>query len=185
MGVNAWKNSVTLQNDGKIIVAGHKVNSTDNDFSLVCYNPDGSLDNSFGSGGVVTTDFGGNDDKAMSVIVQSDGKIVASGMSYNGSDFDFAVARYIGSPVGIQENKVIGSVNIYPNPAPGIFVVELANGPVEATISVYDLLGNCLLNKNCGTDLRIKIDLSSQAQGVYFMEIMSGGEKSMNKIVLQ
>src|SRR5688572_5666030 len=52
----------------------------------------GTLDNSFGVGGVVTTDFGsGLDDLAMSVIMQPDGKILVGGRSGN---LEFAVARY-------------------------------------------------------------------------------------------
>src|SRR5262245_12063781 len=49
----------------------------------------GALDPTFGSGGLVTTDFGGSD-SAQAVAIQSDGKIVAAGSSGG----DFALARY-------------------------------------------------------------------------------------------
>ncbi len=65
---------------------------TGNDFALVRYNADGSLDNSFGTSGLVTTDFGG-DDGATSLIVQSDGKILVAGYSNTTSGL-FALARY-------------------------------------------------------------------------------------------
>src|SRR6266536_3291285 len=52
----------------------------------------GALDPSFGTGGQVTTDFGGFD-SAQAVAVQSDGKIVAAGSTGGG---DFALARYNG-----------------------------------------------------------------------------------------
>ncbi|WP_374089089.1 DUF4347 domain-containing protein [Methylomicrobium lacus] len=42
----------------------------------------------------VTTDFGGSDDFGRSVTVQTDGKILVSGYSWNGNDYDFALARY-------------------------------------------------------------------------------------------
>ena len=45
---------------------------------------DGDLDTTFGTGGKVTTAIG-SDDAARSVAIQSDGKIVAAGYSYNGS----------------------------------------------------------------------------------------------------
>src|SRR5689334_13161208 len=46
-----------LQPDGKIVVAG----TGNNTFSLVRYNPDGSLDTSFGTAGSVSTVLGGFD----------------------------------------------------------------------------------------------------------------------------
>ena len=86
--------SVTVQTDGKILVAGESHNGTDKDFALVRYNTAGTLDASFGTGGVVTTAIGAGDDSAQSVTVQTDGKVVVAGNSHNGSDFDFALARY-------------------------------------------------------------------------------------------
>ncbi len=95
---------VVTQTDGKIIVAGftshggglmwegdtalHLVEGI-SDFALVRYNSDGSLDTSFGTGGKVTTDFGGTD-FASSITLQADGRIVVSG-SCNGN---IILARY-------------------------------------------------------------------------------------------
>jgi uncharacterized delta-60 repeat protein len=93
-GRNDAATGATLQSDGKIIVAG--VGSLNNvgDFTVVRYNPDGSLDSSFGSGGKVITDFGG-DDIPFAVKTQQDGKIVVAGVASNGGTlFDFALARY-------------------------------------------------------------------------------------------
>ena len=58
----------------------------------------GDLDTTFDSDGKVTTDIGGSDESARSVDIQSDGKIVAAGYSNNGSNFDFALVRYAGTP---------------------------------------------------------------------------------------
>ncbi|WP_374089091.1 cadherin-like domain-containing protein [Methylomicrobium lacus] len=88
-------NSVTVQAEGKILVAGH----SGNDFALVRYNADGSLDTSFDGDGKLTTDFGGPADGGESVTVQADGKILVagfSGINYNiaNNDSDFALVRY-------------------------------------------------------------------------------------------
>jgi uncharacterized delta-60 repeat protein len=60
----------------------------------VRYNADGSLDNNFGINGIVLTAIGSDDDRATSVVLQPDGKLVVAGTSYNGSNHDFALARY-------------------------------------------------------------------------------------------
>ena len=49
----------------------------------------GSLDNTFGTGGKVTTDFGSSDDGGQSIAIQSDGKILVAGYNYNGYNSDF------------------------------------------------------------------------------------------------
>jgi len=86
--------SVAIQSDGKIVAAGYSDNGANYDFALVRYNTDGSLDSTFGTGGKVTTAVGTGTDNAKSVAIQSDGKIVAAGYSYNGANFDFALVRY-------------------------------------------------------------------------------------------
>jgi len=87
--------SVAIQSDGKIVAAGYSTGSK-NDFALVRYNTDGSLDTSFDSDGKVITAIGSGTDQARSVAIQSDGKIVVAGYSDNGSNEDFALVRYLG-----------------------------------------------------------------------------------------
>ena len=86
--------SVAIQTDGKIVVAGSSDNGSNYDFAVVRYNTNGSLDTTFGATGKVTTPVGSSDDYGMSIAIQSDGKIVVAGSSYNGSSYDFAVVRY-------------------------------------------------------------------------------------------
>lgn len=76
-------------------------------------------------------------------------------------------------------------INIYPNPSSGIFTVNLKNKTAETKICVYDVLGNCVLDKISVKNSNQEIDLSNQAKGIYFMEIISDGEKEVQKIVLQ
>src|SRR5262249_36853200 len=57
-----------------------------------------SLDSTFGTGGVVTTFFGGNGDDGKSVVLQTDGKIVVGGSTTKlDGTTDFALARYNGN----------------------------------------------------------------------------------------
>jgi uncharacterized delta-60 repeat protein len=86
--------SVAIQADGKIVLGGESGNSPNKNFTLVRYNTDGSLDNSFDTDGKVTTDFAGANDRGQSVAIQSDGKILLSGFSDNGTGADFALACY-------------------------------------------------------------------------------------------
>src|SRR5947208_3212684 len=84
--------ALALQADGKFVVAGGFGGPF---FALARYNPGGTLDTSFGTGGRVFTNFGGRDG-ARALALQADGKIVAAG--FTSSDFGtrrrFALARY-------------------------------------------------------------------------------------------
>jgi hypothetical protein len=53
-----------------------------------------NLDTGFGTGGKLTTAIGNGIDRAYSVALQSDGKIVAAGTSDSGGNYDFALVRY-------------------------------------------------------------------------------------------
>ena len=83
--------AVAIQSDGKIIAGGYS--STGLAGAMTRFNTDGSLDSSFGSGGLVSTTaiayFNG-------VALQADGKIVAAGVAYytSGSNTTFAVGRF-------------------------------------------------------------------------------------------
>ena len=87
--------AIAVQPDGKIVVAGFTSITGRGDFALARYNRDGTLDDSFGTGGTVTTDFvAGSLDQALSVAIQADGKIVAAGTAAINGNSDFALARY-------------------------------------------------------------------------------------------
>jgi uncharacterized delta-60 repeat protein len=88
----AW--SMAVQSDWSIVVGGFMYNGSDSDFALIRYMPNGDLDNTFGNNGVVTSNLGSGSDVIYSIAIQPDGKILAGGITWNGSDYDFAVARY-------------------------------------------------------------------------------------------
>jgi len=86
---------LALQPDGKAVAAGTSTNGvTLGDFALARYNPNGTLDTTFNGTGKVTTAIGPSWDVAWALARQPDGKLVAAGGSNNGSNFDFALARY-------------------------------------------------------------------------------------------
>lgn len=98
-GVNNEIHAIAIQPDGKIVVAGAvSFVGTGDDFALARYLPDGSLDQSFGDRGIVTTPLGTDGDTAYALLIQPDGKIIAGGDSDRGdlsSGLDFALVRYL------------------------------------------------------------------------------------------
>ena len=96
-GVPSLFGALVLQPDGKLVAAGGGGGDA-LVFLLARFNPDGSLDTSFGTGGLVVTDFGRRGTSANALVLQADGKLVAVGFeggnSLNLISALFFVARY-------------------------------------------------------------------------------------------
>lgn len=86
--------AVTIQPDGKIVAGGYTNTAPSGiDFAVVRYNANGTLDTSFGTGGIVITNLGNNPTRIYALALQPDGKIIASGSEQFGND-NFAIVRY-------------------------------------------------------------------------------------------
>ena len=90
--------SVAVDSHDRIVVAGGPNPFADrsDDFVLIRYRPDGSLDRSFGGDGRVRTDFG-HSETAEGAAVDSQDRVIAVGESWNGTGPhapDAVLARY-------------------------------------------------------------------------------------------
>lgn len=109
--------SLTLQADGKLVVAFESLNDDDDHFfALARLNINGTLDSSFGStkgnkpGTIVYPHFidGADDEQVFSLVLQADGKIIVGGDS-DGSDVnEFALA--IRAESGLIVSKVAQAI---------------------------------------------------------------------------
>jgi uncharacterized delta-60 repeat protein len=89
---------LVIQPSGKILVGGGTAPTAvgvDSDFMVARYNSDGTLDGTFGSGGIVVTSMGSGEDDIFEIGLQSDAKLVVSGECEQPSTGrDVCVARY-------------------------------------------------------------------------------------------
>lgn len=143
---------VVLQTDGKIVVGGMTTSAVSGkDFACVRYNIDGSLDTTFGTGGIVTTDIQtGSDDVAYSIAIQADGKILLAGYTDSGTNKDAAILRL----------NIDGTVDTTFGTA-GIVITDLIAGKADEikTIKIHTLTGNIIVGGSSATT-------STNAQGV-------------------
>ncbi len=82
---------------------------------------------------------------------------------------------------GVQNNSTNQNISIFPNPTTGIVNIQ---GQLEnAQIKVCDVLGKNIYQNNSASS-NLQIDLSSQANGVYFINIQTGEGTVNKKIVI-
>jgi len=86
------------------------------------------------------------------------------------------------------DNLFASGFNIYPNPTTGIVNIEFANISEDIKVKLYNVLGEIVAEKIVvKTDRKttMKVDLSSFAKGIYFVELES--EKSIvnRKLILR
>jgi len=130
--------SMTLSSNGLIGVCGRSNANGTNDFAEAVYNPNGTLDTSFGGTGKVLTDFFGGDDSAYDIgFDPRNGDIVSVGRAAIPStgQVEFAAVRYLpdGSldPKWGKAGKVFTSINGIDDEAYGVAIG--AKGYVVAT----------------------------------------------------
>jgi uncharacterized delta-60 repeat protein len=87
--------AMSIQRDGKLIVAGHTGAYPNFRPGIVRYRTDGTFDPTFGNGGKVMSDFGGFSATLYGTAIQANGRIVVAGYASN-STTDFVVGRYLG-----------------------------------------------------------------------------------------
>jgi hypothetical protein len=89
-------------------------------------------------------------------------------------------------PLGIQESSSTNDLSMFPNPTSGSFYVQRNNGhhPFENyQVSVYNALGETVYSSQLNSD-KSEIDLSKEADGIYFVQLTSERGTTTKKLIL-
>lgn len=184
--------SIIQQSDGKLVVAGYSNVSGSEDFALVRYNPDGSLDASFRSSGKVTTDLGGGStERAMAVTQLSSGRLLVAGWSerYFGHS-DFALVRYGANgsvDTGFGSNGVVFTGFASSQDDRAYAVLQRSDGKIMAAGYAYSGLAkkedfaaarynsSGVLDRSFDLDGRVTTDIDGSRDYAYAMIETGGG----------
>lgn len=85
----------------------------------------------------------------------------------------------------ISENQNDADVLIYPNPSNGQFKITVnINQNIKSEIIIYDVLGNIIYRINSKGQQITNIDLSKQATGIYFVQVVIDNNEIYNSKIL-
>jgi uncharacterized delta-60 repeat protein len=175
--------AVAVQPDGKIVVAGLTgqlslpPNATD--FAVARYNPNGTLDTSFSGDGRFTLDFGGTEEFALDLALQSDGKIVVAGTVTTvggGGSRDFALIRL--NPGGTLDETF---------DTDGIVRTDIANSSDDArAVAVQPNNGKIVAGGSAGTNFALarynangSLDETFDTDGKVFTNVVASGDEQI------
>ncbi len=161
---SAGANSLVLQPDGKILAGGWSDYQNKRIFTIIRYNSDGSLDNSFGANGIFRTD---GDTKLISgevtdLALQSDGKILVSGFSNDGVKNRITLIQLSGNgSIDTHFHPLVSTLN-------GISVYVENGSPVvlDSDVQIYD--ANLASTSYNGASITIARHGGSNSQDHYF-----------------
>jgi len=157
IGSQAFATATVVQPDGKIIVVG-EVNraATQNDVVLVRFNPNGTLDTSFGEGGKVFAAISPLLDKANAVALAPDGRIVVAGFTRTPgttTEFDFFIARFTASGGFDADFGINGVTTINQGSTDGFYAVAVqSDGKIVAAGSTSNRAAVARFNSNGSLD---------------------------------
>lgn len=182
IGTDSGASAMVVQPDGKVVAAGHGTFG----FTVVAlarYLTDGTLDPTFGTGGIVTVDVGVSS-FATALARQSDGKLVAAGVTHDGTKNSMLVIRFaddgtldptFGTGGIVVTTLALGTraeaLVLQPD---GAIVVAGTTGELDtsdAVVARYDTDG--------------VLDPTFDGDGLVVMEYAGAGRDSANALALQ
>jgi uncharacterized delta-60 repeat protein len=188
--------AIVIQPGGKILIAGCTggLMPDNNDWALWRFNPDGNLDNTFGTNGLTTTEFFGNADEALGIALSAD-KIILAGKTRNAENtLDFAIAEYWNDiHVAVTEVAVSQIFSVSPNPVKQNSIVNLVyelKQPEAISVELISFTGSSIMvwtlgQQEAGNHSCQFILPSTLSGGIYYLRIKGPQYASMNyKVVV-
>ena len=172
--VNEQIQKIQIESGGRILATIQgSANSPQIDFGVVRYNANGSLDTSFGNGGIVTTDIAGGDFARASVIAGD--KLVVAGQGLNVSGIRLARYNLLPAPSasGDFDGDGFADATVF-RPAQGTwFTLNSASNTVS--INQFGLNGDVPVAGDFGGDGLADLAIFRPSSGVWFVRRSSDG----------
>ncbi len=92
---------------------------------------------------------------------------------------------YSANGAGVNENYLSQFVNISPNPSSGNFTIDFGTKNFgRAEISIFNILGEKIIQENSFAKGKINMDASSLSNGIYFLKLQTESGIATKKIVI-
>ncbi len=164
--------AMLIRPDGNIMVTGSAGIDNFNAIFVLSYKADGTPDALFDRDGlsIITADSKHRAGEA--IALSPDGDIIIAGIQSDNNGQDILVARYRGCPVSPE----FTTLTVYPNPGDGTPALQTDNILTNATLEVYNMLGEKILEQT-GLNGQIHfLDAESLLAGTYYFQLTQDGK---------
>lgn len=182
-GVNVT--DMVILPDGKILISGHVSRlSTQREFFAMRLDAGGTLDNTFGTGGVTMTGYSTTIDVCRGMAIDQQGGIILAGhndlLSYEGI---FLTRLFNDGTVDVGFQQASSSIDFYPSPTSnGDVSVNSPAGSTIELVAVFDAQGRMVSTRSEATANGLLLGLPDQP-GMYLIELLVDGAAIMGKVL--
>jgi uncharacterized delta-60 repeat protein len=172
-GMSEGVTSLQLLPNGDILLLG----GSNVDFLIVCYDSSGILKTNFGNSGKLIIDLNGYSDGMRSTCMQSDGKILLTGLSYNLINnmftgyLPFVRLNSFYSPLN-ELSEIENHFALFPNPTSDQLTISLRENRSNTKCTIIDNLGKEVMEFNVSEGDNT-IDINNLDKGIYNVKIDS------------
>ncbi len=101
--------------------------------------------------------------------------------SYYGDQYYFENA----SSIGLDENSLSNTLNVFPNPTNGIVTVSLSDELGQSEIELTSTSGQLVLSKEIENTTNAKLDVSHLNSGVYILKLKADNRTGVKKLIIE
>jgi hypothetical protein len=168
--------------NGLIVVGSAGPSFFERDALVFRLNSNGTLDETFATGGIFNMSFAINFDVLWGVAEQGDSKLVLAGLASE-NDNNMLFARMNGSgTTGVDESNEHSVITAYPNPAQDVIQL-IAPASIEK-IEIYNMTGGCVRDEKINS-MQTSFDVSGLSEGCYTLQIeLTNGRKEVQRIMI-
>jgi hypothetical protein len=106
--------------------------------------------------------------------------------TFGGGDKVIRISGFVvPSAVGDLPNENTAGFKLYPNPTQGPVQLELAGPEPAGYYEIFDILGQKIIKQEFSGNSMQKLDLTSQPNGIYFIQVKNGEAIGTQRIVKQ
>ena len=170
-GTTCTSRDLLIQPDNKIVIVGESFLPSSK-YLIARYTESGALDTTFNTTGYNLGNFSTNSNNFNSILMQSDGKLLATGWNpFNiGNDVYTTIARFH-SGLNLNVNEFNNeSFVVHPNPSSGKVYFSSGAGKITKAWVVNGLGQEVVKPFDC-VDSEPSVDLSGLSAGVYFIKM--------------
>jgi uncharacterized delta-60 repeat protein len=183
VGESDATNKILVDSENGLIVVGSAGPSFfERDALVFRLNSNGTLDETFATGGIFNMSFAINFDVLWGVAEQGDSKLVLAGLASE-NDNNMLFARMNGSgTTGVDESNEHSVITAYPNPAQDVIQL-IAPASIEK-IEIYSMTGGCVRDEKINS-MQTSFDVSGLSEGCYTLQIeLTNGRKEVQRIMI-